>query len=79
MIISSAAISEAVNLCTLNNARFSDIGERCFAQLETSGLLGEMNSSDEADDLFLSLIQTELEDDNDAGFLRHQEVWTLAA
>ena len=79
MLISSAAISQAVNLCTLNNVRFSEIGERCFSQLETSGLLNQLNSSEDADDLFLTLIQNELEDENDDAVLRHQEVWAMAA
>lgn len=79
MTVSSAAISQAVNLCALNNVRFSEIGVRCFSQLETSGLLNQLNSSENADDLFLSLIQTELENENDDAFLRHQEVWALAA
>jgi hypothetical protein len=78
-MISSYDISQAVNLCTLNNVRFSDIGERCFSQLETSGLLGEMNSSDEADDLFLSLVISELQDDADDSFEHSQQVWALAA
>ena len=78
-MISSAAISEAVNLCTLNNVRFSDIGERCFSQLETSGLLNLINT-DEADELFLNLVSAELEDDADEPlFHRNQEVWALAA
>ena len=79
MIISSAAISEAVNLCTLNNVRFSSVGERCFSLLETSGLLDQIQS-EEADELFLSLIQSELEDeDTDESFDRNQAVWALAA
>ena len=79
MIISSAAISEAVNLCALSNVRFSAVGERCFTQLETSGLLGQLNSPDEADDLFLSLVVAELEDDADDSFERNQQAWALAA
>ena len=79
MIISSTAISEAVNLCALNNQRFSAIGRRCFTYLETSGLLGHVYSADEADALFLSLVAAELEDDNDEGFERNQQTWALAA
>ena len=78
-MISSYAISEAINLCSLNNVRFSTVAGRCFIQLDTSGLLDQLQSSDEADDLFLSLIQSELEDDNDDDLQRHQEVWAMAA
>jgi hypothetical protein len=79
MLISSAAISQAVNLCALNNQRFSQIGVRCFSQLETSGLLNQLNSPEDADDLFLSLIQTELEEDIDDSFERNQQAWAMAA
>ena len=78
-MISSYAISQAVNLCTLNNVRFSDIGERCFSQLETSGLLDQLHSSEDADKLFISTIQTELEGNIDDGFERNLQAWALAA
>jgi len=78
-MISSYAISQAVNLCTLNNVRFSDIGEGCFSQLETSGLLDQLHGSEDVDELFLSLIQIELEDDIDDGFERNQNAWAIAA
>jgi hypothetical protein len=78
-MISIYAISQAVNLCTLNNVRFSDIGEGCFSQLETSGLLDQLHGSEDVDELFLSLIQIELEDDIDDGFERNQNAWAIAA
>jgi len=78
-MISSYAISKAVNLCTLNNVRFSDIGERCFSQLETAGLLDQLHGSEDVDEFFLSLIQIELEDDIDDGFERNQNAWAIAA
>lgn len=78
-MISSAAISEAVNLCAINNQRFSAVGERCFSQLETSGLLSQL-ATDEADELFLSLVAAELEEDADEQiYHRNHEVWALAA
>lgn len=79
MMISSAAISAAANLCAINNQRFSAIGERCFSQLETSGLLNQIDA-DEADELFLSLVSAELEEGaDDQRFQRNQKVWALAA
>ena len=78
-MISSSAISQAVNLCTINNQRFSAVGERCFSQLETSGLLSQIET-EQADELFLSLVTAELEDDSDEQlFQRHPQVWALAA
>lgn len=78
-MISSAAISQAVNLCSISNIRFSEIGPRCFSYLETAGLLGYLNSPQEVDELFLDLLKSELEDDaDDLAFDRNQSVWANA-
>lgn len=79
MIISSAALSEAVNLCAINNKRFSAIGVRAFNYLETAGVLNQIEVS-EADDLFLSLVLSEIEeDDDDTAFEKNSKVWAQAA
>ena len=78
-MISSYAISQAVNLCAFNNVRFSTIGERCFSQLETSGLLNQPNSSEDVDELFLSLVSEELEVDADNNSDFNNQAWALAA
>jgi len=78
MMVSRAALSEALNLCVINNRHFSQIGERCFSYLETVDLLGALNGSEEIDDLFLCLVHAEIEED-DTVFELNEKVWAAAA
>ena len=78
MMISSNALTQAANLCAINNQRFSAIGPRCFSYVDTVALLDQIESTEATGDLFLSLLQSELEDASDSQWERNQQVWAAA-